>query len=178
MEKDQENIIEQCRQGDIRAQFVLYKAYSKAMYNTAIRFTNNKMDAEDILQESFVTAFTAIENLENSRAFGSWLKRIVINNCISMLRSKRILFSDLPPEPFEKEEEEEEPFNPDPAIIHNAIRELPEGARGVLILYLLEGYSHREVAKALDVTESTSRTQYARALKILRRKLKERIYVN
>jgi RNA polymerase sigma-70 factor (ECF subfamily) len=178
MEKDQENIIEQCRQGDIRAQFLLYKAYSKAMYNTAIRFTNNKMDAEDILQESFVTAFTAIGNLENSRAFGSWLKRIVINNCISMLRGKKLLFSDLPAEPFEEEEEEEKPFNPDPAIIHNAIRELPEGARSVLILYLLEGYSHREVAKTLDITESTSRTQYARALKILRIKLKERIYVN
>jgi RNA polymerase sigma-70 factor (ECF subfamily) len=176
MESDQEIIIEQCRQGDIRAQFLLYKAYSKAMYNTAIRFTNNRMDAEDILQESFVTAFTAIGNLENSRAFGSWLKRIVINNCISMLRSKKIVFSDLPDEPFE--EEEEKPFTPDPAIIHNAIRELPGGARSVLILYLLEGYSHREVAKALDITESTSRTQYARALKILRTKLKERIYVN
>lgn len=176
MEKDQENIIEQCRQGDMRAQFLLYKAYSKAMYNTAIRFMNNKMDAEDILQESFVAAFTAIGKLENSRAFGSWLKRIVINNCISMLRSRKIVFSDVPDELGE--EDEEQPFSPDPAIIHNAIRELPEGARSVLVLYLIEGYSHREVAGMLDITESTSRTQYARALKILRIKLNERIYVN
>lgn len=176
METDQENIIEQCRQGDMRAQFLLYKAYSKAMYNTAIRFMNNKMDAEDILQESFVTAFTAIGNLENSRAFGSWLKKIVINNCISMLRSRKIVFSDVPDDM--SEEEEEQSFTPDPAIIHNAIRELPEGARSVLALYLIEGYTHREVAGMLDITESTSRTQYARALKILRIKLKERIYVN
>lgn len=160
----------------MRAQFIVYKAYSKAMFNTAIRFMNNKMDAEDILQESFVTAFRDIVTLENSTAFGSWLKRIVINNSISALRKRKIIFSDIPDNLIE--ESEEQPFTPDPAIIHNAIKELPEGARSVLILYLLEGYSHREVAETLGITESTSRTQYARALGLLRVKLKERIYVN
>lgn len=160
----------------MRAQFIVYKAYSKAMFNTAIRFMNNKMDAEDILQESFVTAFRDIVTLENSNAFGSWLKRIVINNSISALRKKKIIFSDIPDNLIE--ESEEQPFTPDPAIIHHAIKELPEGARSVLILYLLEGYSHREVAETLGITESTSRTQYARALSLLRVKLKGRIYVN
>ncbi|MDX2415380.1 MAG: sigma factor, partial [Bacteroidales bacterium] len=86
MTRDNTDIINRCREGDPKAQFLLYKNYSKAMYNIAIRFLNNNMDAEDILQESFVKAFENIKDLEDSRAFGSWLKRIVINNCLTQLR--------------------------------------------------------------------------------------------
>ncbi len=68
-------VIEKCLEGDIKAQFQLYKQYSKAMYNIASRFLNNKMDAEDILQESFITAFTRLRELQNRDLFGSWLKR-------------------------------------------------------------------------------------------------------
>src|SRR5664279_2639990 len=79
-------ILERCKNGEVKAQFMLYKQYSKAMYNIAIRLMNNKMDAEDILQESFVTAFEKLGELTNNDAFGSWLKRIVINNCLTHLR--------------------------------------------------------------------------------------------
>ncbi len=77
-------ILERCKNGEVKAQFLLYKQYSKAMYNIAIRFLNNKMDAEDILQESFVTAFEKLGELSSHNAFGSWLRRIVINNCITI----------------------------------------------------------------------------------------------
>jgi RNA polymerase sigma-70 factor (ECF subfamily) len=66
-------ILERCKNGEVKAQFLLYKQYSKAMYNIAIRFLNNKMDAEDILQESFVTAFEKLGELSSHNAFGSWL---------------------------------------------------------------------------------------------------------
>jgi hypothetical protein len=82
-------LIEKCLGGDMKAQFQLYKQYSQAMYNIALRFLNNKMDAEDILQESFVTAFSRLDELHNKDAFGSWLKRIVINNCISLQRKRK-----------------------------------------------------------------------------------------
>ena len=88
-------VIEKCLEGDIKAQFQLYTQYSKAMYNIAIRFLNNKMDAEDILQDSFVTAFNRLGELQNKDAFGSWLKRIVINNCISLQRKRKIPFEEL-----------------------------------------------------------------------------------
>src|SRR5664280_3742971 len=78
-------ILERCKNGEVKAQFMLYKQYSKTMYNIAIRLLNNKMDAEDILQESFVTVFEKLEELTNKDAFGSWLKRIVINNCLTHL---------------------------------------------------------------------------------------------
>ena len=88
-------LLEQCKNGEVKAQFMLYKQYSKAMYNIAIRFLNNKMDAEDILQESFVTAFEKLNDLSNDKAFGSWLKRIVINNCITHLRRNKFEFDDI-----------------------------------------------------------------------------------
>ena len=95
-------MIEKCLDGDINAQFQLYKQYSKAMYNIASRILNNKMDAEDILQESFITAFNRLGELKNRDAFGSWLKRIVINKCISQQRRKKIDFEEIAAEIKEK----------------------------------------------------------------------------
>jgi len=172
-------IIARCLEGDIKAQFMLYKQYSKAMYNIAIRFLSNKMDAEDILQESFVTAFERLSDLSSFNAFGNWLKRIVINNCISHIRRNRIVFEEINDYLLEDESYSEEiDFIIDPAIVHNAIRELPGGARSILILYALEGYRHHEIAEMLGISESTSKTQYKRALTLLNRNLKPRLYVN
>lgn len=172
-------VIDKCLEGDIKAQFQLYKQYSKAMYNIASRFLNNKMDAEDILQESFVTAFRRLEELQNKDAFGSWLKRIVINNCISLQRKRRIQFEEIDEqrhgEAFELEEGMPEV---DLALVHQAIKELPAKGRSVLVLRALEGYSHKEIAETLGITVSTSKTQYSRALSLLNGKLKGKRDVN
>jgi len=128
-------LIEKCLEGDIKAQYQLYKQYSKAMYNIAIRFLNNKMDAEDILQESFVTAFGRLEELKNRDVFGSWLKRIVINKCISLQRKRKIAFEEVDEErhgePIEMDEGLPEV---DPSLVHRAIKELPQKGRAVLVL--------------------------------------------
>lgn len=170
-------IIEKCLQGDIKAQFQLYKQYSKAMYNIAIRFLNSKMDAEDILQESFSTAFRRLEELEDRDAFPAWLKRIVVNNCISFQRKQRIRF-----EPIEEHHAEDNPDSGfpelDPGLVHHAIRELPDGGRTVLVLHALEGYKHREIAEMLDISVSTSKSQYSRALSLLHETLKRKIYAD
>jgi RNA polymerase sigma factor (sigma-70 family) len=166
-------VIEKCLDGDIKAQFQLYKQYSKAMYNIAIRFLDNKMDAEDILQESFITAFTRLGELQNRELFGGWLKRIVINNCISFHRKRKIAFEDMDEERDQNETVIDEELLPlDPALVHHAIRELPRKGRAVLILRALEGYSHKEIAEELRISVSTSKTQYSRALSLLNRKLK------
>lgn len=166
-------LIEKCLEGDIKAQYQLYKQYSKAMYNIAIRFLDNKMDAEDILQESFVTAFTRLEELKNKEVFGSWLKRIVINKCISLQRKRKLRFEEIDEERHgEVEEMEDDLPEIDPALVHKAIRELPPKGRMVLVLRALEGYSHKEIAETLDITVSTSKTQYSRALSLLNGKLK------
>jgi len=166
-------LIEKCLEGDIKAQFQLYKQYSKAMYNIAVRFLNNKMDAEDILQESFVTAFNRLGELQNKDAFGSWLKRIVINKCISLQRRNRIQFEEIDEYRHgEEDAPDEELPQVDPALVHKAIRELPPKGRTVLVLRAMEGYSHKEISETLGVTVSTSKTQYSRALALLNGKLK------
>jgi RNA polymerase sigma-70 factor (ECF subfamily) len=172
-----QEIIRRCRNGEVKAQFMLYKQYSKAMYNIAIRFMNNKMDAEDILQESFVTAFENLSELTSDNAFGSWLKRIVINNCITQLR-KRIVLDDIGDHAsIASDENREEELSIDPALVHKAIKDLPTGGRTILVLHALEGFKHREIAEMLGITESTSKSQYRRALDILFINLKQKIYV-
>ena len=171
-------IIAQCRNGEVKAQFILYKHYSKAMYNIAIRFLNNKMDAEDILQESFVSAFEKLGDLSSDNAFGSWLKRIVINNCISRIKKNTIVFDDIEDCHSIADCDDNENTEIDPVLIHNAIRQLPAGGRTILALHVLEGYNHREIAEMLGISESTSKSQYKRALELLSVKLKEKIYVS
>jgi len=172
-------IIERCLQGDIRAQHQLYTQYSKAMYNIAIRITGNRMDAEDILQESFVTAFRKLGELESAAAFPGWLRRIVVNRCISLQRKKLPHFEDLE-ESRVGEWPEEDPDlldKLDPALVHEAIKALPDGGRSILVMHALEGYKHREIAEVLDISESTSKTQYHRALGLLRKQIKEKQHV-
>jgi len=169
-------VIEKCLEGDIKAQYQLYQQYAKAMYNIAIRFLNNKMDAEDILQESFVTAFSRLEELQNRDLFGSWLKRIVINNCITLHRKRKIRFEEIDERSHDTEDESDNGIPEiDPSLVHSAIRELPAKGRTVLVMRALEGYSHKEIAGMLDISVSTSKTQYSRALTLLNSKLKGKI---
>jgi RNA polymerase sigma factor (sigma-70 family) len=149
------------------------------MYNIAIRFLNNKMDAEDILQESFVTAFEKLSELTNNDAFGSWLKRIVINNCITQIRRNKLEFDDI--EDYltaDYPDDGDEELTVDPVLVHKAIKELPAGGRTVLVLHALEGYKHHEIAEMLGISESTCKSQYRRALELLYINLKQKIYVN
>ena len=148
-----EQLLDRCREGEVKAQFMLYKQYSKAMYNIAIRFLNNKMDAEDVLQESFVSAFEKLSELTSDNAFGSWLKRIVINNCITHIRKNRFELVDINDHNSFADENEEDDLNIDPAVVHNAIKELPAGGRAILVLHALEGYKHREIAEMLGISE-------------------------
>lgn len=171
-------LIEKCLEGDIKAQYQLYKQYSKAMYNIAIRFLNNKMDAEDILQDSFVTAFKRLDELKNRDVFGSWLKRIVINKCVSLQRKRKVVFEEIDEERHGTPEGPDEGLSElDPALVHQAIRQLPTKGRTVLVMRTMEGYTHREIAETLDITVSTSKTQYSRALSLLKMNLKEKKYV-
>jgi len=172
-------VIEKCLQGDIKAQYQLYQQYSNAMYNIASRLMNNKMDAEDILQDSFVTAFQHLGELENKEVFGSWLKRIVINKCISQLRKKKIHFEEVDESRVEQEYMEEETWHEiDPSVVHHAVKELPDKGRAVLVLRALEGYKHKEISEMLDISVSTSKTQYSRALPLLKKNVKRKVYVD
>ena len=172
-----QDLVARCRKGEPDAQFMLYKQYSKAMYNIAIRLTNNRMDAEDILQDSFITAFEKLPGLVSTESFASWLKRIVINRCIDQVRRNRMVFETIDEDLHDSPDNDEETeIDIGPEVVHEAIRNLPDGGRTVLVLYALEGYRHREIAGMLSISESTSKTQYKRAIELLNKDLKNRIY--
>jgi RNA polymerase sigma factor (sigma-70 family) len=163
-------LIEECRKGNSRAQFRLYNQYSKAMYNLAYRILNNREDAEDILQESFVECFRNIGTFRFESTFGAWLKRIVVNKCINQIKKKKIdltLFDTLPSVVYEEDEE----ITYDTGKIFKGIEMLPDGYRVILTLYLLEGYDHSEISQILGISESTSKSQYSRAKEKLRNSL-------
>ncbi len=160
-------LIEECRRGNSKAQFMLYEQYSKAMYNLAYRILNNREDAEDILQESFIECFRNIQTFRFESTFGAWLKKIIVNKCINHIKKKRIdltLVDILPP----VIDEEEEVTEYETGKIFKGIEMLPDGYRIILTLYLLEGYDHSEISQILGISESTSKSQYSRAKEKLR----------
>lgn len=161
-------LIEACKVGNSKAQFRLYSLYSKAMYNLAYRMTNNREDAEDLLQESFVECFRNLNSFRFESTFGAWLKTIVINRSINHLRKKKVnlVYHDNLPESYEDAENEPEY---DCKRIISGIEMLPDGYRIIITLYLLEGYDHTEIAQILGITESTSKSQYSRAKDKLRK---------
>lgn len=158
------SLVNDCRQGNRKAQFELYKLYVKAMYNVALRIVNNEAEAEDVLQESFLDAFTRIENFREETTFGLWLKQIVINRSINYLRKRKAEFVNID-EVDVAEEEREDPESLELKVneIKEAVAGLPDGYRVVLTLYLFEGYDHEEISHILKISENTSRTQYMRA---------------
>jgi RNA polymerase sigma factor (sigma-70 family) len=160
-------LIEECRQGSSRAQFRLYNQYSKAMYNLAHRILNNREDAEDILQESFVECFRNIDSFRFESTFGAWLKKIVVNKCINHIKKKKIDLELCETLPATTAEDEEEVIY-DTGKIFKGIEMLPDGYRIILTLYLLEGYDHSEISQILGISESTSKSQFSRAKEKLR----------
>jgi RNA polymerase sigma-70 factor (ECF subfamily) len=168
-----QKLIEGCRAGDRFAQREIYKLYYKAMYNTCYRMLNSQVEAEDIMQESFLAAFLKINTYKGEMSFGSWLKKIVINKTIDVLRTRKVKFEELNEKSAGYSEDKEPDLNiadddvRKVAQIKEAITQLPEGFRIVLTLSLFEGYDHEEIAMILGITESTSRSQLARAKKKL-----------
>jgi len=160
-------LIEECRKGSRKAQFRLYNQYSRAMYNLAHRILNNREDAEDILQETFVECFRSLDSFRFESTFGAWLKKITVNKCINFIKKKKIelVFPDTLPATVSEEDEE---VSYDTGKIMNGIELLPDGYRIILTLYLLEGYDHSEISQILGISESTSKSQYSRAKEKLR----------
>ncbi|WP_462250034.1 RNA polymerase sigma factor [Ekhidna sp.] len=162
--------INQLKKGNELAAFNLYNSYSKAMYNTLIRMTNDTEMAKDLLQEAFIKAFKKIEYLDDPKAFGGWLKRIVLNTGLEHIRKKKYFFEDIE-EQNELENEEVDESMIDSKVLHEAIKSLPDGCRTVLCLHLLEGFKHKEIAIQMGISESTSKTQFRHAKRLLKTKL-------
>jgi len=171
------SIIEACKNGDERQKYKLYQLYSKAMFNVCYRMMNNREEAEDMLQEAFTQAFMKLDSFRYESGFGTWLKRIVINTCINAKNKRKVELTFLDEmnkmdQPVYQENEDEE-MQFTVAGITKAMEKLPEGGRIIFSLYLLEGYDHGEISQILNITESTSKSQFMRAKRRIIEILKE-----
>ena len=169
-----QDLIDQCREGDQRAQFKIYKLYYKAMYNTSLRIVNHSQEAEDIMQEAFLSAFQKLESYRGEVSFGAWLKKIVINRSLDYLRKNNPEYQDVDTlaDVEGKDSPDEYSLQYDVERIKTAVSRLPDGYRTILSLYLFEGFDHDEISEILGVAPSTSRSQFSRARKRLILELK------
>ena len=158
-------LVKKAKEGDREAMNELYRLYSKAMFNICRRMLPDEDDAKDVLQDSFIDAFTKVKSLQNEVTFPAWLKRITVNNCLSVLR-KSDRFADSLDENYDIPED----FESDNYLAEQKARQILEaaekisaGCRTVFNLYLFEGYDHKEIGQILSITESASKAQYSKA---------------
>lgn len=168
--QDIHELLKRCELNDNAAQVEVYRRYYRSMYNIALRLLDDSSEAEDVMQESFLSAFQKLNSYSGNVTFGAWLKRIVINRSLDVIKARKAIISlDAVPEVADDESEGGYVTYKDISAddIRKCIQALPEGYRIVLSLYLIEGYDHDEIAQILGVTSATSRTQYHRARKKL-----------
>jgi RNA polymerase sigma-70 factor (ECF subfamily) len=174
-----ESILEGCIAGKRDAQYQLYRKFASSMLAICFRYAKNRDEAEDFLQEGFMKVFQNISSFRREGSFEGWMKRIMINNALNELKKNRKM-------PFledieminETEIIDQDAFrgtqDPVPAdVLQEMIRSLPEGYRIVFTLYVMEEYSHKEIAETLNISENTSKTQLLKARRTLMIKLNE-----
>ena len=165
----------------MQAQAEVYQLFSGKLFALSLKYCQNKSDAEDILQDSFIQAFQKIHQFKNKGSFEGWLKRIVINTALQKYREKSPL--QLVKNNYDVEREEEttlvvEEENVDVDFLLEIIQQLPDRYRLVFNLYVLDNYSHKEIAKMLDISEGTSKSNLSRARMLLKQKIETKQQVS
>jgi len=165
-----------CCDGNQRAQLEIYNRYSKAMFNVSVRILKDTYKAEDVMQESFLTAFDKLNSLKDKSVFGSWLKRIVINNSIAEYNKQtKENTTSLDNVLYKVEDdigvEENDTDNKNVNYILNAIKQLKSNYSLCLTLHLIEGYDYEEISEIMNISYANCRTLISRAKESLRQKL-------
>ena len=167
------NLLERCKSSDKNAQLEIYNAYYKAMYNSAYRILKDSFEAEDLMQEAFLTAFTKLHAYKGEVSFGAWLKRIVINKSLTQLK-KNNRYQEVKMEVIPNNEIEDEAINYtglNPKMVLNTLQSLKDNYRIVLTLNLIEGFDYEEIAQILNYSNENVRTTISRAKKKLKQVL-------
>ena len=179
-------MIESCRKGSQSAQFEIYKRYYKAMFNTALRILQDGQEAEDVMQEAFLSAFTKLDSFKGEVPFGAWLKRIVINRSLTQLKKKNkmqevsleVVSYKLEEEGSAQEGSQLDLTDAKVREVLGAMGKLKENYRVILNLSLIEGYDNEEITEILNISNENCRTTISRAKSKLRKILMESSIVN
>jgi RNA polymerase sigma factor (sigma-70 family) len=167
-------LIDQCIKGDGKAQKALYEQYVRVMYGVCLRYCDAHEEAKDILQDGFVKVFTKMNQFGFQGSFEGWMKRIFVNTALEYYRSqKNHMYHQDVGEAHELSQVEETLSRIGQKEILNILQGLAPGYRNVLNLYIIEGYSHAEIAEMLGISEGTSKSQLSRARVILQKAIQQ-----
>ena len=177
MKTSDSKLIEGCMKGDRQAQNQLYKKYKAILFGICLRYANSKEEAEDILQEGFIKIFTDLYQYKPIGPLGGWMRKVVVNVALQHIRKNKKFRI------FENHEHIVATYEPDLKIFKNnreeailkIVQQLPDGYRIIFNLYVIEEFSHKEIAEKLDISVSTSKSQYSRARAALRTMLEKNI---
>ncbi len=170
---DNEALVKECARGNAKAQRALFDKFAPKMLAVCMRYLKNKNEAEDALQDGFVKVFQKIPAFKMEGSLEGWIRRIMVNNSLDAIRkNKKHLLDDVIDAVQHKVSFTDFQFDDmDLQVLLKIIAELPDGYRVVFNMFAIEGYSHKEIADTLGVTENTSKSQYSRARALLRDKL-------
>lgn len=168
----EEDLVRGCQKADRVAQRIVYERYSRRMYAVCLRYVSTNFEAEDLLMTGFTRVFEHIGRYESKGSFEGWIRRIMVNEALGYLRKHKnmqLQTNDLEPETLTEHATQNQAFEADELLA--LVQDLPTGFRTVFNLYAVEGYSHKEIAEMLGITESTSKSQLSRARVLLQQKL-------
>ncbi|GAB1858594.1 RNA polymerase sigma factor [Flavobacteriaceae bacterium MHTCC 0001] len=167
-----DQLIEKCKENDTKSQGELYKLFSGKLFSTCLKYSRNYVEAEDNLQDAFLTIFNKIGQYKHKGSFEGWLKRITVNTVLQRYRNEKVF--DIINENITEDvviEIEEDQLSID--YLLSIIQELPDRYRLVFNLYVLDGYSHKNIAEMLSITVGTSKSNLARARQILKQAIEQ-----
>lgn len=165
-------LISQCQRKELKSQKALYELYSSKLFSLSLKYSKNYAEAQDNLQDAFIAIFQNIDKFQHRGSFEGWMKRITINTALARYRNQKVFslnYEELIVQP-------EEDYTESGIGLHTLlkyIQELPNRYRMVFNLYVLDGYSHKEIAEMMDISEGTSKSNLARGRQILRDKINE-----
>jgi len=170
----EKEIISGCLKNDYQSQKALFDKYANKMKALCFRYIGNEAEAEDVLQEGFILVYTKLKKYKFEGSFEGWLRKIMINVSLRHIKKNKKLFTYNIDEAYGL-------YNNETSIISklgekelmNLLVQLPDGYRLVFNMYVIEGYNHKEIGKQLNIGESTSRSQLAKAKKKMRLLLEE-----
>lgn len=175
----EEQLITGCTKGDRSMQRALYEQYASGMLMVCVRYCKNQDDAEDILQEAFIKVFKNIKSFRGESTLGYWIKRVMINTALNHQRGKLYLFPMVDVTEIEQHDSQHISLeNHQLNDLLKMIQSLPVGCQVIFNMYAIEGYKHREIAKMLDISEGTSKSQYSRARSLLQQMVTDADNIN
>jgi len=175
MNKALQKIVSQCKQGNRLAQRRLYEVTRDKLFVLCLRYTNNRADAEDVLQEGFITVFNCLHQYRGEGSFEGWMRKVVLRVALAYVRKQKRTFREVPLNESHQEIELDLYQESNAGQLIRMMRKLAPGYRTILNLYVLEGYSHEEIATALDISIGTSKSQLNRAKAKMRMLLEKKL---